>query len=208
MSRLRRRACLAACAAAATLVAGCAGTPAPRVLLALPSAAPPTASNPADAAAASRVLALRRVELPEYLVARRVRYRADAATLGEWPDAFWAERIEIAVMRELAAALRARLPGWTVCEAGCGDAAPELALQIELAPFDYLRSARRVDARALVALSTTGTAARRVEARAYRYAIEADADTPQGHAQALSRVLDALATDIAPLLAAPPRPSQ
>ena len=139
----------------ALLLAACASGGAGRPqLLTLPAApasvaaaAPAAQDVAAVAARAARVLTLRRVELPEYLLSRHLRYRADAATLGEWPEAVWAERIEVGVTRELAAALRARLPGWTVCNGTCADgSAGDVVLRVGFAPFDVRRSARRLQA--------------------------------------------------------------
>ena len=199
------------CVAALSLVvllAGCASPAPPPVLLALPAlagAAAPGAPAAVAAVPPPRVLALRRIAIPEYLVARRVRYRADASTLAEWPHTFWAERIEVAVMREFAAALRQRLPGWTVCDAACADLAPELNLQVELAPLDYLRSTRRLDARARIVLATAGAVPRTLDARELAFSIAAAADSAPGHAQALSELLGALAQQVAPLVQAAPR---
>ena len=57
------------------LVAGCASTPAPVLLTLPPAVAPPSAAAaPAPGSGASPpVLAVRRINIPEYLVARRDR---------------------------------------------------------------------------------------------------------------------------------------
>jgi uncharacterized lipoprotein YmbA len=193
--------CVAALSLAA-LIAGCASPTPPPVLLALPALAGATPTAAGSAGVPPRVLALRRVAIPEYLVARRVRYRADASTLAEWPHTFWAERIEVAVMREFAAALRQRLPGWTVCEAACADLAPELNLQVDLAPLDYLRGVRRLDARARIVLATADAVPRTLDARELAFSIAAAADGAPGQAQALSELLGALAQQVAPLVQA------
>ena len=82
--KLRTGAMLVAMCAA---LAGCASTPAP-TLLTLPSTSSlaPSSSLAPTASAAAPVLALARMEIPEYIVSRRVRYRADSSTLAEWPD--------------------------------------------------------------------------------------------------------------------------
>ena len=136
-----------ALALVAAVLAACASpSPAP-VLLTLPPALPsppgavPAAPSAPAPGASAPVLAVRRVAIPEYLVARRVRYRADASTLAEWPNTYWAERIEIGVSREFVAALRQQLPGWALCDTNCGDQIPTLTLQVELVPMDYLRAA-------------------------------------------------------------------
>ena len=187
---------------AALLLAACASGGRPQ-LLTLPSAASPASAAAAAAAAPARVLVLRRVELPEYLLSRHLRYRADAATLGEWPDAVWAERIEVGVTRELAAALRARLPGWTVCDGSCADgSAGDVLLRVGFAPFDLQRNARRLVAR-LDAQAGAGGAARWRLQQGLEAALAAD--TPQAHAQAIAEVLGRGADALAARLLAEPR---
>jgi uncharacterized lipoprotein YmbA len=187
--------------ALALLGAACAGGGAARPQLLTVPAAPlaaafaTAASAPAAPPASAPVLTLRRVELPEYLLSRHLRYRADAATLGEWPDAVWAERLEIGVTRELAAALRARLPGWTVCDGSCADGrAADIVLRVGFAPLDVDRAARRLSAQ-LDAQASAGGATRWRARQPIEAALAAD--TPQAHAQAiadaLGRAADALA---------------
>jgi len=188
-----------ATAVAAALTAGCATDPVPApVLLTLPSvgnAIPGggnggAASAPAPASATSEpLLAVRRIAIPEYLVARRVRYRADPSTLAEWPNTFWAERIEIGVSREFVSALRAQLPGWSLCENNCGDRTPTLALQVEMVPMDYLRSAQKLQARARVVVSSAGGNPRVLQTQEWSYELPAGADTAQAHAQAVAELI-------------------
>ena len=186
-----------AAALAAALMAGCASDPVPApVLLTLPSAqtgAPaPTASASAPGIASASeppLLAVRRIAIPEYLVARRVRYRADPSTLAEWPNTFWAERIEIGVSREFVSALRSQLPGWTLCENNCGDRAPTLALQVEMVPMDYVRSTQKLEARARVVLSSAGSNPRMLQTQEWSYELPASADTAQAHAQAVADLI-------------------
>ena len=204
--RLMRRLSVAVCAA---LLAGCAAAPsAPPVLLSLPpavttSAAPAAPAGPASgpASAAPQLLAVRRVGIPEYLVARRVRYRADASTLAEWPNTFWAERIEIGVSREFVSALRQQLPGWAVCESNCGDLQPAVALQVDMAPMDFVRSTQRLQARARITLSG-GSSARVLSTEERVYDLPAGADTPQAHAQAMTELIRQVAQGVAPLVLA------
>ena len=153
------------------LLAACASpTPAP-VLLTLPPAAPApsVAAAPSAVAASAPLLAVRRVNIPEYLVARRVRYRADAATLAEWPNTYWAERIEIGVSREFVSALRQQLPGWAICETNCGDHVPAMTLQLNLVPMDFVRGTQQLQAHARLTLSDGGATAHvlRVEERSF-----------------------------------------
>ena len=199
-----RRLSVWACAA---LLAGCAASPStPPVLLSLPPAVTPSAAPAAPAvptsgpaSAAPQLLAIRRIGIPEYLVARRVRYRADASTLAEWPNTFWAERIEIGVSREFVSALRQQLPGWAVCESNCGDLQPAVALQVELAPMDFVRSTQHLQARARITLSS-GASARALGTEERVYDLPASADTPQAHAQAMTELMRQIAQAVAPLV--------
>ena len=197
-----RRLQVAVCAA---LLAGCAAAPsAPPVLLSLPPAvtsgaalAAPAMS--ASASAAPQLLAIRRIGIPEYLVARRVRYRADTSTLAEWPNTFWAERIEIGVSREFVSALRQQLPDWAICESNCGDLQPAVALQVEMVPMDFVRSTLRLQARARITLSG-GASARVLSTEERVYDLPAAGDSPQSHAQAMTELIRQIAQAVAPLV--------
>jgi uncharacterized lipoprotein YmbA len=199
-----------ACIAGAAVVAACASPSAAPVLLTLPAgtvAAAPTvvtsssATATAPAAPASApLLAVRRVGIPEYLVARRVRYRADAATLAEWPNTYWAERIEIGVSRSFVSALRQQLPGWAICDTNCGELVPTLNLQVDLAPLDYQRSAQQLQARARITVSGHGAPAPESQTIEFGADTRADTDTAQGHAQAIAALLQKLAAEAAALV--------
>ena len=194
-------------AACAALLPGCASSPSPApVLLTLPGSSPNVAAaNGADAAASGAatgqpLLAVRRIAIPEYLVARRVRYRADPSTLAEWPNTYWAERIEIGVSREFVSALRSQLPGWSLCENTCGDRVPSLALQVEMVPMDYLRSAQKLQARARAVVSSAGGNPRVLQVQEWSYELPASADTAQGQAQAVAELIRQVATATATLV--------
>ena len=196
LSRARRAALLMG---AAALLPGCAARPSPK-LLALPPAGAlgsPPASPPVEA---TGVLVVRRVTLPEYLLSRRVRYRADASTLDEWPGTVWAERIEVAASRELLAALRSALPGWTVCEPGCATGPNPVLLQVEFTELDLLRSSGRLRARARVTIDAGTGTPRQLP---FERELATTADTPQAHAQVLAEMLRELAGAIAPALPKP-----
>lgn len=182
----------------AVSLAACANRTSP-TLLSLPLAAAPSApvepggAAPPRAAAEPAVLVVRRVALPEYLLSRRVRYRADASTLADWPDTVWAERIEVAASRELLTSLRVALPGWTVCEPGCAGSPPGarvVSLRIELISMDFVRDAGRLQSRALLTLESAGQPPRQM---GFDRDIAASADTPQAHAQAIAELLQGLA---------------
>ncbi len=186
----------------AVLVAGCASTPAPVLLTLPPAMAPPDgAAAPAPGAgAAAPLLAVRRINIPEYLVARRVRYRTDASTLVEWPNTFWAERIEIGVAREFVSALRQQLPGWALCDTNCGDSAPELTLQVDLEPLDYLRGPQKLRARARITLSGAGVSPKVLQTQELSYELNSSADTAQAQAQVMATLIRQVAAAAAPLI--------
>ena len=192
-----------AAALLAAMLAGCASpTPAPVLLTLPPLPAPPAAAAIATPAASVPRLAVRRVGIPEYLVARRVRYRADPSTLGEWPNTYWGERIEIGVSRQFVAALRRQLPGWALCDTDCGDTPPALTLQVDIAPLDYLRSARKLEARARITVSGAAAGPPELQQRESGYEIAATADTAQAQAEALGALIERVAADAAPLVRA------
>ena len=184
----------------ALLAACAASSPAP-VLLTLPPAGQAVATALAiPSSATPPLLAVRRINIPEYLVARRVRYRADASTLAEWPNTYWAERIEIGVSREFMSALRAQLPGWSMCDTSCGDQVPALTLQVDLVPMDYLRSAQKLQARARITLSGAGVSPKVIQTQELAYDLPASADTAQAQAQTIATLLQQVAAATAPLI--------
>ena len=148
--------------------------------------------------ASAPLLAVRRVNIPEYLVARRVRYRADASTLAEWPNTYWAERIEIGVSREFVSALRQQLPGWALCDTNCGDQLPALSLQVDLVPMDYLRSAQKLQARARITVSGPGVVPKVLQTQELAYELPGAGDTAQAHAQTIATLIQEVATTAAP----------
>jgi uncharacterized lipoprotein YmbA len=203
MTALKRWAAWPLHATLAGLLAACASAP-PPMLLTLPPAVPSGAAAAPVAPGTPRVLAAGRPEIPEYLVARRVRYRAEASTLGEWPDAFWAERIEVGVGREFNAALRERLPGWRLCEANCSEQSPAASLQVMLTRMDYVRGERRLKANARIMLWSTERVPRLLQGGEFGYDIGGDADTPQSQAATVTELLRRVAADAAASVAKVP----
>ena len=181
------------------VLAGCVSTSPAPVLLTLPPAVAVAAVSPA-AAGSAPALAVRRVTIPEYLVARRVRYRADASTLAEWPNTYWAERIEIGVSREFMSALRQQLPGWTLCDTSCGEQAAQLTLQVDLVPLDYVRSTRTLQTRARITLNSAQASPRPLRTEELAYELPAGSDTAQAQAQAMSELIRQVAQDVAPMI--------
>jgi uncharacterized lipoprotein YmbA len=214
LCRLPRVVALPVLALLAAALAGCASREPRPTLLTVPAAA-----RPAQGASVSSitpvprqpgaVLAVRRLGLPEYIQARRVRYRADASTLAEWPNTFWAERIEVGLAREFQAALRQALPGWQLCDDDCSERNATLSVQVDLAPLDFVRSRLTLQAHARIVVSSLpaasaggkpGTVAappRPLLTLERNFELAASADTPQAHAQTLSDLLEALAFAVA-----------
>jgi len=203
MTALKRWAAWPLHAALAALLTACASAP-PPLLLTLPPAVSSAAAAAPVPAGTPRVLAVGRPEIPEYLVARRVRYRAEASTLGEWPDAFWAERIEVGVGREFNAALRERLPGWRLCEANCSEQSAAASLQVVLTRMDYVRSERRLKASARIMVWSTERVPKLLQGGEFSYDLAGDADTPQSQAGTVTELLRRVAADAAASVAKVP----
>ena len=100
--------------------------------------------------------------------------------------------------REIDCGLRARLPGWTVCEGTCGDGSPgDVVLHIEFQTLDFVRGSAagsaRLQALALASASRGDTTllARRAARSARR------ADTPRAHANAIGEAVQLVADGVA-----------
>jgi uncharacterized lipoprotein YmbA len=195
-------------AAVVVTAAGCASNPS-AVLLMLPPAVTAPSAVTAPAApngAASRVLSVSRVEVPEYLTTRRVRYRADASAVAEWPDTYWGERIEVGVSREFMAALHEQLPAWRVCEAACSEQSPAASLQVQLNRVDYMRGERRLRANVRIAVWSAERPARLLRSEERAYDIAGDDDTARSQARATTELLRRVASDAAASVTAAPLP--
>jgi uncharacterized lipoprotein YmbA len=203
MNTWKRVAALLLAAPLAAGLASCGATTAP-VLLTLPPAASAPALPGVVPVGPMRVLALNRLEVPEYLAVRRVRYRTDASTLAEWPYTYWGERFEVGASRELAAALRARLAGWELCDSRCGERSPAATLQLRLDRVDYLRSQRRLQASVYFTLWRAGRAPGILRSETRSYDIDGDDDTAQSQARAISQLLQRVADDVSLALDAAP----
>jgi uncharacterized lipoprotein YmbA len=159
-----------------------------------PAALPPTLG------ASAPLLAVGRIGLPEYELARRVRYRSEPSTLAEWPNTYWAERIEIGATREFVSALRQQLPGWATCETECAESTPSLALQVNIVPMDFVRSAKEMQARARIVVREGKGAARPLASTEQAYTLPASGDTAQAQAEVTTQLLRQIAKDAAALV--------
>lgn len=194
----------------ALLSAGCATKDTPSVLIALPAPALQVGTKPV-AAPSSRpgpTLIVGRLELPEYWQSRAVRFRGDGATIGTWPDTYWAERVEIGVSRHLAIEMGQAAQEWVVCDGSCEPpAGAAWRLKVVLPQLDYRRADRRLDASAswmllpLPAASHLGHAMLRGQ---HVLSVPAGADSAQAQAEAVSQMIRELARVIAQQLPSTP----
>jgi len=186
-------------------LAGCASPPPARQWLSLPLPKPLPLASPVHAAtppAATRVLVVRRVGIPEYLQTDKVRYRQADTLLAQWPHTVWAERLELGLTDHLVMRLRLALPGWTVCERSCPAQAPSTTLNVDFAPLDHVRAEGILQAQAHWLLSGNGAQANFPGTTTDAVAVRPD--SPEGQATALAQVLDHLASDIAATLQSRP----
>lgn len=206
-------------AALLACLSACASAPPPRLLsLPLPptAAASPTLSALSAREPASQgILAVRRINIPEYQQSDKVRFRAADSVLGEWPGVVWAERLDSNMTEQLMLRLRQALPGWTVCERNCPAARVSMSLTVDLMPLDYIRGGGELRAvarwmlvprqtRAVATAASSAGAASAPEASATAahagervLNLPVQPDSPEGHAAALARVLDAVAQGVA-----------
>jgi uncharacterized lipoprotein YmbA len=198
---LMRQAMLAALLA----LAGCASPSPARQWLSLPLPKPlPLASHvhAATPPAATRVLVVRRVGIPEYLQTDKVRYRQADTLLAPWPHTVWAEPLALGLTDHLVMRLRLALPGWTVCERSCPALATSTTLNVDFAPLDHVRAEGVLRAQAHWLLSDKGANANTPGTTTDTVAVHPD--SPEGQAMALAQVLDHLAGDIAAALSTKP----
>ncbi|MFN3886255.1 MAG: membrane integrity-associated transporter subunit PqiC [Aquabacterium sp.] len=186
------------------LASGCRTAPEPAMLtLPLPAAAPPAAAAPPSLAAHARpTLQVRRVAMPEHLLDRHVRFRLGAGTVVNWPDATWADRLDVSITEHLAMRLRTALPGWNVCVRHCPLQPGALTLRVELAPFDLLLPQGQLVADAHWWLDIPGAPGPRTQAGLLQHREAVTPPTAAAHAAAIGRLLDQLSGPIAAACAA------
>lgn len=134
---------------AAVVLAGCGSAPtAPTVWLALPAVTAPAAqaSAPSSAEPHARqapTVVVQRLRVPEYLQTTALRYRDGEHSFAEWPQARWAERVEVNLTRHLAQSLQAQRPTWRWCEAPCSQAGAG-SVQVSYQSLEIQGAAREV----------------------------------------------------------------
>lgn len=181
------------------LATSCRTAPDP-VMLTLPL--PATAGTPEPlppGMTAPPVLQIRRVALPEHLLDRHVRYRLGAGTVVNWPDATWADRLDVSITEHLAMRLRAALPGWTVCVRHCPLQPQTLTLRVEFAPFDLLQPQGELVADVQWWLDRSAPGGVLTHAGQLKHREPVSPPTAATQAVAIGRLLDLLAAQIASL---------
>lgn len=182
-------------------LAGCASST-PSTLLALPDTA--AIASPLTSVrkvmASMPVAAVARLEIPEYLSSRRVRYKVDASTVGEWPGTYWAERIEVSFTREFTKSLQTRLPTWRLCEGSCTELSPVVSLVVVVSQMDYVRGEKKLYGAAKISINRQSSSQNALLGEERRYEIIATGDSAQAQAQAISELLRQIAADAAALI--------
>jgi uncharacterized lipoprotein YmbA len=176
----------------------CASIPDPALIALLPAGGGGTTTPAVTARDTAGVLLVRRLNIPEYMMSRRVRFWADTGYLAEWPNTYWAERIETGMAREFVAAVRDQLHEWTICDATCGEMKPGVIVKVDLIRLDVVRGEARIKATAEIRVATaltsppTPTATNESSLNSL-FSVPIAADTAQGQAQAMAVLLQELA---------------
>lgn len=220
---MTRQLTLIGAAMAAAVLAGCGSAPtAPTVWLALPAvtASAAQASAPSSVEPHARqapTVVVQRLRVPEYLQTTALRYRDGEHSFAEWPQARWAERVEVNLTRHLAQSLQAQRPAWRWCEAPCSQAGAG-NVQVSYQSLEIQRAAREVVAVVQWQLNLPGHDAGPPMnwQGVWQHRLAVQGDTPQAQVAALAALNTALsqalvqawdrAIQAAPL-STPPEPS-
>lgn len=196
---------VAASVALLMALAGCGSTQPERTWLSLPlelgapstSTTATTALTPTPPSRALPPIRLLRVQIPEYLQSNHVRYRDSASTLAEWPGVRWAERLEMALTRQLGLQLHELGEAGWICEDPCHTQSEGGNLQVSYAAMDFDRAQARLHARALWTLSPAPGSAGTLQQGQLRLSEAVREDSPAGQAAAMAQVNAAVARSIA-----------
>ena len=196
---------VAASVALLMALAGCGSTQPERTWLSLPlelgapstSTTAPTALTPTPPSRALPPIRLLRVQIPEYLQSNHVRYRDSASTLAEWPGVRWAERLEMALTRQLGLQLHELGEAGWICEDPCHTQSEGGNLQVSYAALDFDRAQARLHARALWTLTPAPGSAGTLQQGQLRLSEAVREDSPAGQAAAMAQVNAAVARNIA-----------
>jgi uncharacterized lipoprotein YmbA len=209
---MTRHLTLIGAAMAAAMLVGCGSTPpAPTVWLAVPAvtatAAQTTAPLSADANARhAPTVVVQRLRVPEYLQTTALRYRDGEHSFAEWPQARWAERVEVNLTRHLAQSLQAQRSAWRWCEAPCSQPGSG-SVQVAYQSLEIQRAAREVVAVVHWQISPPGLDAASGHPRSgsgqgpvqglWQHRQPITGDTPQAQVAALAAINAALAQALA-----------
>ena len=196
---------VAASVALLMALAGCGSTQPERTWLSLPlelgspstSTTATTALTPTPPSRALPPIRLLRVQIPEYLQSNHVRYRDSASTLAEWPGVRWAERLEMALTRQLGLQLHELGEAGWICEDPCHTQSEGGNLQVSYAALDFDRAQARLHARALWTLTPAPGSAGTLQQGQLRLSEAVREDSPAGQAAAMAQVNAAVARNIA-----------
>lgn len=196
---------VAASVALLMALAGCGSAQPERTWLSLPlelgspstSTTATTALTPTPPSRALQPIRLLRVQIPEYLQSNHVRYRDSASTLAEWPGVRWAERLEMALTRQLGLQLHELGEAGWICEDPCHTQSEGGNLQVSYAAMDFDRAQARLHARALWTLSPAPGSAGTLQQGQLRLSEAVREDSPAGQAAAMAQVNAAVARSIA-----------
>ena len=196
---------VAASVALLMALAGCGSAQPERTWLSLPlelgspstSTTAPTALTPTPPSRALPPIRLLRVQIPEYLQSNHVRYRDSASTLAEWPGVRWAERLEMALTRQLGLQLHELGEAGWICDEPCHSQPEGGNLQVIYAALDFDRAQARLHARALWTLTPAPGSAGTLQQGQLRLSEAVREDSPAGQAAAMAQVNAAVARSIA-----------
>lgn len=159
------------------------------------SIAPKAASRLAEPA--PRIIRLQRVQIPEYLQTNRVRYRESTATLAEWANARWAERLEVNLTRHLAEELSTHAASATICMETCEAVPTGGTLQVTYVLLDLNRTAKSLHARAQWHWTPASANAEQPRHGEVKWVEPLQDDNAAGQALAMSRANAVIAREIA-----------
>jgi len=178
----------------ALLVACASGPPPVLLVLSSPGVSQVGATSESPAGGEAVVVELHSLSVPEYMTARRVRHRASSETVVEWPNTYWSERIEVGMLRVLAAELQAGQPQLVVCQQRCSAGEqPRWRVTVDFQRLDYHAAGGSLSASARVVIIEGTDQPPRGRVMAWSADVHGCAASPAGQAAAMSQALRELA---------------
>lgn len=188
---LSRRAMVGALSA---MLVACGSAPVSRALVIIPSAPAPvdagtSASSPSARPLPAAEVGVLTIKLPEHWQRRGVLHLRGDSELQTWPNAIWAERVEIGMTRRLSQALRQRAPelGWWPSD----DSQAPRRLQVDVQQLDVM--AQRGQIASVLQWRLIDRQGRVTASGSLRRQVDEPIQGPQDEAQALGRWLDTVA---------------